>query len=93
LDRRFDTGIELRRPRVRAVFFLRFDAEDAARAIGSVLEGDGYAVDLAKEPAHWLVSARGDVRKDSFDVAEAALTQLAETRGGRLAGWRLEEPG
>jgi len=36
------------------------------------------------------VSARGDVRVDSFDVAERALTALAEARGGRYAGGRRE---
>ena len=65
-------------------------AEAAAEEIGEVLRDDGYSVAVEAEPAHWLLTARGDVRVDSFDVAERALTALAESRGGRYAGCRRE---
>jgi len=80
----------VKRPRTPAVFFLRFGSEAAAEEVGDVLRADGYSVVVEAEPAHWLVSARGDVRVDSFDVAERALTALAEGRGGRYAGCRRE---
>ena len=80
----------VKRPRTPAVFFLRFGSEAAAEEVGDVLRADGYSVAVEAEPAHWLVSARGDVRVDSFDVAERALTALAEARGGRYAGCRRE---
>jgi dATP pyrophosphohydrolase len=84
--------LTLKRPREPAVFFLRFPAESAAEEVGAVLRDDGYAVSIEAEPAHWLVEARGAVRADSFDVAEQALTALAEAKGGRYAGCR-REPG
>jgi 8-oxo-dGTP pyrophosphatase MutT (NUDIX family) len=80
----------VKRPRTPAVFFLRFEAEGTAEEVGEVLRGDGYAVSVEPEPAHWLVTARGDVRVDSFDVAEEALSALAEAKGGRYAGCRRE---
>ena len=80
----------VKRPRTPAVFFLRFASEAAAEGVGEVLRADGYEVTVEAEPAHWLVSARGQVRKDSFDVAEQALKALAEAKGGRYAGCRRE---
>jgi dihydroneopterin triphosphate diphosphatase len=82
--------LTLRRPRTPAVFFLRFPSEEAAAEIGEVLREDGYAVSIAAELAHWLVSARGQVRKDSVDVAERALADLAAARGGAYAGYRRD---
>jgi 8-oxo-dGTP pyrophosphatase MutT (NUDIX family) len=78
----------VKRPRTAGEFFLRFPAEAAAREVADVLRADGYEVAVDQEPSHWLVTARGDVRVDSFDVAELALTALAESRGGRYAGCR-----
>jgi dihydroneopterin triphosphate diphosphatase len=80
----------VKRPRTPALFFLRFATESAAEEVAEVLRADGYAVEVEPEPAHWLVSARGDVRLDSFDVAERALTALAEHKGGRYVGYRRE---
>jgi hypothetical protein len=82
--------LTLRRPRTPAVFFLRFGSEADADEVADVLRADGYSVEVGAEPAHWLVTARGDVRADSFDVAERALTVLAEARGGRYEGCRRE---
>ena len=80
----------VKRPRSPGVFFLRFETDDAAREVADVLEADGYRVEIDREPSHWLVTARGEIRVDSFDVAERALTALAESRGGRYAGGRQE---
>jgi dihydroneopterin triphosphate diphosphatase len=88
--RRRRVRLTFKRPRTPAVFFLRFGTEADAEEVGEVLRGDGYAVAVEAEPAHWLVTARGQVRVDSFDVAEQALTALAEARGGRYAGCRRE---
>jgi 8-oxo-dGTP pyrophosphatase MutT (NUDIX family) len=78
----------VKRPRTPGVFFLRFGVEAAAQEVAEVLRADGYRTEIEQEPSHWLVTARGDVRVDSFDVAERALTALAESRGGRYAGCR-----
>jgi dihydroneopterin triphosphate diphosphatase len=92
LESRVRRGPRLRftvkRPRMAGAFFLRFPAEAPAREVADVLRADGYEVAVDQEPSHWLVTARGDVRVDSFDVAELALTALAESRGGRYAGCR-----
>jgi dATP pyrophosphohydrolase len=80
----------VKRPRTPAVFFLRFASETDAEEVAEVLRADGYTAEVEAEPAHWLVTARGEVRVDSFDVAEQALTALAEARGGRYAGCRRE---
>jgi len=84
--------LTLRRPRTWGTFFLRFPSERAAEEVAHVLRADGYVVSLAAEPAHWLVTARGEVRVDSFDVAERALTALAQAKGGRYAGCQRREP-
>jgi hypothetical protein len=81
----------IKRPRTPGVFFLRFPSEESAREVAAVLESDGFTVELEAEPAHWLVTARGLVRKDSFDVAEHSFRALAASRGGRFAGCRREE--
>jgi dATP pyrophosphohydrolase len=78
----------VKRPRTRGEFFLRFPAEGPAREVADVLRADRYEVAVEQEPSHWLVTARGDVRVDSFDVAEVAMSALAESRGGRYAGCR-----
>jgi hypothetical protein len=86
-------GIAIRKPRgTPAVFFLRFDGEAAARGVAEILAADGFAVEVEREPGHWLVAARREIRKDSFDVAVHALEVLAVAHGGRQAGFRVEPP-
>jgi 8-oxo-dGTP pyrophosphatase MutT (NUDIX family) len=82
--------LTVRRPRTAAVFFLQFGSAPAAERVADVLRADGYVVSVEREPARWLLRARGEVRVDSFDVAEHALSALAEATGGRYAGYRRE---
>jgi hypothetical protein len=88
LRRRRSFRLTLRRPRSPGVFFLRFGEEGPAHETAAVLRADGYDVSVEAEPAHWLVRARGNVRRDSFDVAERALAALAEAKGGSFVGSR-----
>ncbi len=80
--------LTLERSRSPAVFFLRFGTEAVASEAAGILREDGFEVRLAADSAGWLVSAEGQVRGDSFDVAERALTDLAAARGGAYEGSR-----
>jgi len=84
-------GLTLKRPRSPGVFFLRFPTAVGAEDVAAVPREDGYEVAVEAEPAHWLVTAHGRVRPDSFDVAEQAPRTLAEAKGGRYAGCRRRE--
>jgi len=80
-------GLEIRKPRgTPAVFFLRFPDETAARGVGEVLVADGFELTVEAEPGRWLVVARREIRRDSFDVAVRALESLAAAYGGHYAG-------
>ena len=87
---RASLGLVVKHPRASAVFFLRFPSAAAAEEVRAVLEEDGFTIQIAQEPSHWLIHAYGRVRKDSFDVAARSLESLAVARGGRYAGYRLE---
>jgi dATP pyrophosphohydrolase len=80
----------VKRPRSPGVFFLRFPSAESAEDAAGVLREDGFDVRIEAEPAHWLLSAHGQVRTDSFDVAEQAFRVLAEAKGGRYAGCRRD---
>ena len=82
--------LTLRRPRTPGVFFLRFPSEACAESAAAVLAEDGFDVAIETEPSHWLLVARGSVRKDSFDAAELAFEELARAKGGRYDGCRPE---